>query len=343
MQRAPDFRELEKVLRRERPSRPVLFEFIMNPPVLERLAGARWIREAGTPDEHMRNLIAGFEAGGYDHAAVYPWWMGWMRFPSVERAEGESVGMAHGGVITDAASFAAYDRWPDAEALDLSVLDRARDWLPSGMKLIVMANCGVLENVTNLAGYEDLCFLLADEPEVARRLFAEVGSRILRFYERCVEHETVGAVVVNDDWGFKTQLFLSPEQMREHVFPWHRRMVEAAHRAGRPAILHSCGQMELVWEDIIGDLRFDAKHSFEDTILPVERAMDRFGRRIAILGGLDLDFLCRSTPEQVKARARGLVGRMLRDGGYALGSGNSIAEYVPWENYMALRAAALEA
>lgn len=314
---------------------------IIAPSALRRLAGPDWNPAPSCAEDELANIIAGFASGGYDFAVVFPWLFGWMEFPGAKRAEGESVGMAHGGVITDRASFASYDRWPDPDALDLSVLGQASNLLPEEMRLIVMAHCGVLENVTQLAGFEDLCFLIEDDRETARALFDAVGSRILRYYERCLEYPAVGAVVVNDDWGFKTQLFLSPDQMREFVFPWHRRIVEAAHRAGRLAILHSCGQLDAVWEDIIGDLRFDAKHSFEDAILPVETAHDRFGDRIAILGGLDVDFLCRSSPETIANRSRDLVKRMMTRGGYALGSGNSIADYIPWEHYRAMAAEAL--
>ena len=119
-------------------------------------------------------------------------------------------------------------------------------------------------------------------------------------------------------------------------------MVELIHQSGRPAILHSCGNLKLLWDDIIDDLKFDGKHSYEDTILPVEEAYETYGSRIAILGGIDVDFLCRSTPEQIRRRCRAILEQTMSRGGYALGSGNSIADYIPAENFDAMRAAALE-
>ncbi len=77
-------------------------------------------------------------------------------------------------------------------------------------------------------------------------------------------------------------------QMREYVTPWHKKIVELIHEAGRPAILHSCGNLVPLWEDIIDDIGYDAKHSYEDTILPVEEAYQTYGDRIAILGGIDM-------------------------------------------------------
>jgi uroporphyrinogen decarboxylase len=198
----------------------------------------------------------------------------------------------------------------------------------------------VLENTIGLTGYENLCFMLADQPDLARDVFDAVGSRLLRYYQICLEQPVVGAIMVNDDWGFKTQPMLAPEDMRRFVFPWHRRIVEAAHEAGKPAILHSCGNPFQIIDDIIDVMRFDAKHSYEDEIVPPERAWDLWGDRIAVLGGMDVDFLCRSTPEQVRERARQMLARSREQGGYALGSGNSIPTYIPRESYFAMLEAA---
>lgn len=143
-------------------------------------------------------------------------------------------------------------------------------------------------------------------------------------------------MISNDDWGFKTGTMLSPAQMRQYVIPWHKRIVEVIHTACKPSILHSCGKLDEVMDDVIDDIGYDAKHSFEDAILPVEEAYERWGDRIAILGGIDVDFMCRSRPEQIRERCEAMLGRTEKRGGYALGTGNSVPEYVPWENYIAM-------
>ena len=176
---------------------------------------------------------------------------------------------------------------------------------------------------------------LLDEA-LTTEIFDAVGSRLLRFYELVAPVETIGACIVNDDWGFKNQTMFSPDMLRRWVFPWHKKMAAAIHQAGKPAILHSCGQLQNVMDDIIDDMDYDAKHSFEDQITPVEDALDRWGSRIAILGGIDVDFLARSTPGAIIMRAKALLERGATEGGYALGSGNSIPDYIPDENYLAM-------
>ena len=92
-------------------------------------------------------------------------------------------------------------------------------------------------------------------------------------------------------------------------------------------------------EDIIVDLKYDGKHSYEDKIMPMEEAYNKWSSRIAIIGGIDIDFLCRSTPEEVYGRAREMLERSREKGGYALGTGNSLPYYIPEENYLAMIAA----
>ncbi len=344
MKREPDFSQLLAVLRKSKPARPVLFEFVVNQEYLRALVesgGGQWRMPDNTPLAILDNWIRGFRAAGYDFATFPNWAANLLSFGRGDRDRLASVGMAHGGVITGRASFERFP-WPNPEEGDYAFLEQARPLLPGGMKLILFGPGGVLENLVSLVGYEDLCYLLADDPQLVREITDAIGSRILRHYERALEHDVFGAAFVNDDWGFKTQLFLGPDQLRELIFPWHRRIVEAIHGRGLPAILHSCGNMEAVWEDIITGLRFDGKHSYEDTIQPVEQVYDRFAGRLAIMGGIDLDFLCRETPDAVHRRCRAMLERASAQGGYALGSGNSIPAYVPFDNYNAMRRAALE-
>jgi uroporphyrinogen decarboxylase len=136
---------------------------------------------------------------------------------------------------------------------------------------------------------------------------------------------------------------LAPADMRKYVVPWHKKIVEVIHKSGKPAILHSCGNLRLLMDDIIDTIGYDAKHSYEDNIMPVEEAYEEYGDRIAILGGIDVDFVCRATPEEIKKRSAAMLERVKGRGGYALGTGNSVPEYVPQENYFAMISAALEA
>ncbi|MDD3663297.1 MAG: uroporphyrinogen decarboxylase family protein [Candidatus Pacebacteria bacterium] len=204
------------------------------------------------------------------------------------------------------------------------------------MKLMIMGPGGVLENAIALTGYENLCFMIKDNEPLAKAIFDKVGSILVRYYEICAPFDTVGALMSNDDWGFKGQTMLSTEDMRKYVFGWHKKIVEKIHERNKPAILHSCGDLGKVMDDVIDDMKFDAKHSYEDNIMPVEKIYDLYSERIAILGGIDMDFLCREEPEMIFNRSYEMLEKSTVNGGYALGSGNSIPCYVPHKNFYSM-------
>ncbi len=332
---APDFDNLLTVLRREQPARPTLFEFFLNDRLYEQLAPAADLPPG--PFRAERQVMRAFWRAGYDYANVL---LPGFAFPTGRDFSSRTLSLYSGGLIRDWASFEAYP-WPDPQAADVGLLDQLASELPEGMKLIAYGPSGVLENATEILGFETLCLLLADAPDLVACVFDHVGVRLLRYYEIVCQHPAVGACIDNDDWGFKTQTMLSPRQLRQYVFPWHARIVDAIHQAGKPVILHSCGRFDHIIDDITA-IGFDGRHSYEDAILPVEQAYDRYRERLAVIGGIDVDFVCRASPEEVYRRSRAMLERSAAHGGYALGTGNSVPDYVPHENYFAMTRAALE-
>ena len=336
--RKPDFTNLLAVLDKRSPARPTLFEFFLNKGLYSELAG----RSFGTTnEEQLTTYILAFRNAGYDYVTTPTVLINDFAFPHGEVAQADSISLNDGNVIRDEESFAAYT-WPDMDRLRYDILRRCAPRVPEGMKLVPCGPGGVLENVIGLVGYETLCYLIADQPELVDRIFAEVGSRLVEYYRRVVEYETVGAIISNDDWGFNTQTMLSPDDMRRFVFPWHTRIVAAAHDAGRPAILHSCGNPESVIADIVDDMGYDGRHSYEDNIIPVEDAYERWHGRVGILGGIDVHMMATGEPRTIYDRSRAMVEQSRQRGGYALGTGNSVPEYVPSLNYYAMIMAALE-
>jgi uroporphyrinogen decarboxylase len=66
------------------------------------------------------------------------------------------------------------------------------------------------------------------------------------------------------------------------------------------------------------------------------------GHRIALCGNIDLGYtLTRGTPAEVDAEVRERIRALAPGGGYVLGSSNSVPEYVPLENFNAMREACL--
>jgi len=327
-----DFDELLKVLHREKTERPVLFEIFFDKEYYEFFADRSFAGIRHNSLEELELVVQAFYNAGYVYASIYGSEFG---FPRQAQEHLKSISLNEGSVIHDWDSFNSY-QWMDPDRCDYSKLQAIEGKLPDNMKIVVMGPGGVLENVMALVGYDNMCYMLYENPELLQAVFDRVGSSTLRYYEKSLQYPSVGAIISNDDWGFNTQTFLSTEDLRKYVFPWHKKIAEAAHRAGKPAILHSCGNMNKVFDDIIDDMKYDGKHSYEDNIFSVEKSIEKWGGRIAILGGLDLNFFINACLDEVKKRAKKLADIGVNKGGYALGSGNSLCYYIPREKALAM-------
>ncbi len=71
-------------------------------------------------------------------------------------------------------------------------------------------------------------------------------------------------------------------------------------------------------------------------ILSVIETKRKYGDRVGLIGGIDMDFLCRASEADVRGRTRETLDACHPGGGYCLGSGNSIADYLPLDNYLAM-------
>ena len=332
----PDFDNLLAVLQRKIPQRPTLFEFYFNERLYSRVVPGSLPTD---PDSFERRKMLTFYRLGYDFATVL---LPGFQFtdPSLRQTK-HTFSLNEGGLIRNRREFDAFD-WPEPDNCRYDLLDDLTVDLPSGMKLIPYSPDGVLENAVRLMGFDVLCYALHDSPRLVEDVFEQVGSRLVRYYERAVQHKSVGACLANDDWGYKHSTLLSPDDLRRLVFPWYKQIVRISHAAGKPVILHSCGFFESIVDDIVDGMGFDGRHSYEDAILPVENAYDTYHVRIAIIGGIDVNFICHSTPEEIYSRSKSMLERAADEGGFALGTGNSVPEYVPDGNFFSLIRAALD-
>lgn len=234
--------------------------------------------------------------------------------------------------IQTRADYERYD-WPDPELTSTQPFEELADCLPEGMA-IMMQSSGVLENVMWLMGYTGFAAALYDDPGLVADMFEQVGRRVYRAMEMVIDCDRVGGVFFGEDMGFKTATMVGPEHLRKYHFPHLKRIVDLAHSHGKFFILHSCGNLSEVMDDLIDYVGIDAKHSFEDAITPVSDFHRDYGDRIGVVGGVDVDALSRLDGDEMRRYVRRVIYDCAPRGGYLLGSGNSVTNYVRIENYL---------
>ncbi len=333
----PDYKNLENAARNLPSNRIPLYEHIISPTFMEQVTGQRFAHllngDLDDKREFFRHFNGFFKDMGYDTVSfegcicsILP--------------GGGALGNHKKGIIQTREDFEKYP-WD-------SLLDRFFDFhkdmyraladtMPEGMRAIGCVGNGVFECVQDLVGYEDLCYLRVDDEELYRDLFVKVGDVMSQIWATFLKEygEAFCVCRFGDDLGFKSATLLSSEDVKEHIVPQYARIVELVHQAGKPFLLHSCGNIFSVMDEIINVAKIDAKHSNEDAICDYSRWIEEYGDRIGNFGGLDTDALCDVNPCDIEAYTRRVFDICQKKGhGIALGSGNSIPDYVSVERYL---------
>ena len=334
----PDYTNLVLAARNQQTKRIPLYEHSISYDLIAALSGENKEEllhgDASERVEFFRWLCGFHCAHGYDT----------LSFECMSASVMEHSGHLGGhGLPPGICTRADFDRYPWAGVTDAYFeyftprFEALREALPPGMKAVGGVGYGVFELTQDLVGFEDLCYMLADDEELFRDLINKVGETLLRIWTRLLrEFGDIFCVCrFGDDLGYKASTLFSAETLRKYIFPHYGPIIRAVHTAGKPFLLHSCGNIFEVMEDIIAT-GIDAKHSNEDAIAPFGEWIERYGTRIGNFGGIDTDALCRMDEVELKEDIKGILKQCENKPGIAFGSGNSITPYVPPENFLVM-------
>lgn len=338
----PDYRRMVDVVNNRKPAQLPVYEHIINVEFMEQATGTEFAGLAGGDDADLARFFdrycAFFRDQTYDTVSYE------VCVTEILPGGGALLG-EHPGPIQTRADFERYP-WDELPDRFWAVADRRyaalAEAMPPGMKALGGVGNGVFEISEDLVGYECLAYMSADDPDLYADLYRKIGDLMVAIWgEFLTRYQDLFAICrAGDDMGYKVSTLISPRAIRKHIVPQYARVIDLVHEAGLPFLLHSCGNIFSIMDDMIG-AGIDAKHSNEDVIAPFDTWIARYGDRIGLLGGVDVDILCRETPDAIFDRVVDM-GRRFRGmaRGYALGSGNSIPDYIPVEGYMAMIRAA---
>ena len=333
----PDYQNVVKAATNIEVERIPLYEHIIDPVVMERVTGKKFadLRNGDDRDldEFFRNYCQFFKDMGYDTVS-YEECIG-----PIMPGSG-ALGGHIKGVIQEREDFEKYpwDELPDRYfEICGRYFEALRRNMPEGMKAIGGVGNGIFECVQDLVGYEDLCYMRVDDPELYHDMFFKIGENNLKIWQRFLkEYGDIYCVCrFGDDLGFKSATLLPDDDIRELILPQYRNIIQAVHDSNHPFLLHSCGCIFSVMEDIIAT-GINAKHSNEDQIARFPVWVEKYGDRIGNFGGIDTDCVCRLDPQAMFEYIDDVVSKCKGHGGFAFGSGNSIPDYVPTEGFLAM-------
>jgi uroporphyrinogen decarboxylase len=333
----PDYNNLLQVLSNQRPARLPVYEHHIDAPFISKVLGEELKPENLKPSEltdYYRKVIGFWKEMTYDgfdfEAAIC----------DILPGHGAIMG-GMAGPIQTMDDFRKYP-WEDIPDIFKKKytphFEAIRKTLPKGMKAFGGCGYGIFEASQDLVGYEPLCVLQYLDPDLFRDLFVKIGDIWVELWTWVITNYDDIFVFyrMGDDLGHKTSTMLDPDTIRQHILPQYKRVIDLIHSSGKKFLLHSCGKIFPLMDDIIA-LGIDAKHSNEDQIAPFMEWIEKYSGKIGLFGGFDLNLLILNEPEVVfqNVLKQGTLYRA-KANGFGLGSGNSIPGYVPVDGFMAM-------
>ena len=189
------------------------------------------------------------------------------------------------------------------------------------------------ERAWTLRGMQNLLMDFHDHPGFVHELFNTIADYNIAQVNEALKYD-IDAVYFGDDWGQQHGLQMGPRLWHEFIYPVLGRMYRAVHEGGRYVFIHSCGDVDELFDDLIS-IGVNCFNPFQPEVMDVPALLSKHRGRLAFHGGLSTQ---RTLPYGSVSEVREETSRLLelgREGGYIFAPAHDVEGDVPLENMLA--------
>lgn len=212
-------------------------------------------------------------------------------------------------------------------------MDERIDRFPDRFR-VFQIGFSLYERAWTLRGMEALMMDFLEHPAFVHELLAAIADYNIAQARKAMEYD-IDAVYFGDDWGQQHGLQMGPRLWREFIYPQLKRMYGAVREAGKYVMIHSCGDVDELFDDLIA-AGLNCFNPFQPEVMDVERLLADYRGRLAFHGGISTQrTLPFGTVDDVRAETRRMLARGA-EGGYILAPAHDVEGDVPLENMLAM-------
>lgn len=201
----------------------------------------------------------------------------------------ENIGVSNLGEVKEF----PLKNWADFERLDIPDVTDPKRWEHLAEirdnhpdKFIIGNGISIYERVHFLRGLENTWMDIYESPQKLRELLGALVEMNLMAIERYAALGFDGYCFC-DDWGLQDRLMIPPEKWRQLWKPFYKHIYDAAHKAGLLTILHSCGYIVDILDDLI-EIGLNVVHMDQQENMGLKLLGDRFAGRITFFSCVDI-------------------------------------------------------
>jgi uroporphyrinogen decarboxylase len=190
------------------------------------------------------------------------------------------------------------------------------------------------ERAWTLRGMEALMMDFLEHPAFVHELLAAIADYNIAQTRKAMEYD-IDAVYFGDDWGQQQGLQMGPKLWHEFISPQLKRMYAAVRDAGKFVMIHSCGDVDELFDDLIA-AGLNCFNPFQPEVMDVEKLLADYRGRLAFHGGISTQkTLPFGTADDVRAETRRMLSLGVA-GGYILAPAHDVEGDVPLANMLAM-------
>jgi uroporphyrinogen decarboxylase len=128
---------------------------------------------------------------------------------------------------------------------------------------------------------------------------------------------------------------MGPKLWHEFIYPVLKRMYAAGVGAGKKVFIHSCGDVDELFDDLVG-IGLNVFNPFQPEVMDVSTLIPQYRGRLAFYGGMSTQkTLPYGTVDDVRRETKNLL-ELGKDGGYIFSPAHDVPKDVPLENMLAM-------
>jgi len=214
------------------------------------------------------------------------------------------------------------------ETLDIELIDPSDPSLTANVeallkqhpdKAVIPNFPNVLTHVEEMISQADFYMDLMDEPELVGQFFHRMSDIMAVVAEKLCKLD-ITALYVMDDIAANSGLMMSPAQVREHILPHWKKVIDVAHAHDKPVFFHTDGKVTELYELFADELKIRMLNPLQPDLQDCGEFSTVYKGRTGIYGGLYTGRIHMMTPDEIRAHVFDLFEKTGKGGGLIVSS-----------------------